>query len=494
MVAFGQMPEDVLDHDDGGIDDDAEVDRAHRQQVRRFAAQHQHDHGKQQRKGDRGGDDQRAAQVAQEQPLDQEDEADAHDHVVQHGVGGDVHQRAAIVDALDVHARRQDVAVVDLVDFGQHAAQGRHGLRAAPHQHDALHDVVVVVLTGDAEPRLVAHRDVGHVGDQNRGPVADREHGVADVVHRPDLADTAHDRRLRADVHGIGADIDVGVVQSVQHLLERKPVGQQPVEIDGDVVGLGLAAPAGDVDDAGDRLQAPLQDPVLQRLEVGDGVARRADDTVAEDLADRAGGRQGGLRAVGHRAELRQPIDHHLRGLLVRHVVGELDLHVAQSEQRDRADGLDIGEAGHLDLDRDGDVALDLLGGLAGILRDDVDQRRHRIGIGLDVQPRVGEQSGDGQHHAQDDDEDSLLEGGGDEGLHGQPICWRDAPGGAPGRQSRLAARSMKSVPLVTTFSPRARPFLTSTMPFAVAPTSIARDATDLSCGLATHTRALAPS
>ena len=31
---------------------------------------------------------------------------------------------------------------------------------------------------------------------------------------------------------------------AVEHLLQRQAVGQQPVEIDGDVVGLGLAAPA----------------------------------------------------------------------------------------------------------------------------------------------------------------------------------------------------------------------------------------------------------
>src|SRR5262249_40949366 len=35
---------------------------------------------------------------------------------------------------------------------------------------------------------------------------------------------------------------------------------------------------------------------------------------------------------------------------------------------------------------RNGDVALDLLGRLAGILGDDLDERRHRVGVGLDVQ------------------------------------------------------------------------------------------------------------
>ena len=35
-----EMPEDVLHHDDGGIDDQPEIDRADRQQIGRFAAHH----------------------------------------------------------------------------------------------------------------------------------------------------------------------------------------------------------------------------------------------------------------------------------------------------------------------------------------------------------------------------------------------------------------------------------------------------------------------
>ena len=40
--------------------------------------------------------------------------------------------------------------------------------RAAAHEHDALHDVVVVVVAGDAEARQVADRAPGDVADQHR--------------------------------------------------------------------------------------------------------------------------------------------------------------------------------------------------------------------------------------------------------------------------------------------------------------------------------------
>ena len=68
-ATFGQVPEDVLDHDDGGIDDQAEIDGADRQQIGRFAAHHHQADRERQRERDGGGDDQRAAQVAEEHPL-----------------------------------------------------------------------------------------------------------------------------------------------------------------------------------------------------------------------------------------------------------------------------------------------------------------------------------------------------------------------------------------------------------------------------------------
>jgi len=48
---------DVFHHDHGGIDDDAEIDRAERQQIGVLALQDQDDDGKEQREGNIGADD-----------------------------------------------------------------------------------------------------------------------------------------------------------------------------------------------------------------------------------------------------------------------------------------------------------------------------------------------------------------------------------------------------------------------------------------------------
>src|SRR5436853_273070 len=68
----------------------------------------------------------------------------------------------------------------------------------------------------------------------------------------------------------------------------RHAVGNQLVEIDLELRGLGLAAPAGHVDRPGDGTEAALQHPVLQRLEVKHAVIRRTLQPVAVDFTDRA--------------------------------------------------------------------------------------------------------------------------------------------------------------------------------------------------------------
>ena len=57
-LGLRQPAEDRFHHDDGGIDDQAEIDRADRQQVGRFAAQHQDADGKEQRERNGRADDQ----------------------------------------------------------------------------------------------------------------------------------------------------------------------------------------------------------------------------------------------------------------------------------------------------------------------------------------------------------------------------------------------------------------------------------------------------
>ena len=63
---------------------------------------------------------------------------------------------AAVVVRHDVHARRQEVVLADVVDALVDALERLERLAAVAHEHDALHDVGLVVVADDAEPRRVA--------------------------------------------------------------------------------------------------------------------------------------------------------------------------------------------------------------------------------------------------------------------------------------------------------------------------------------------------
>src|SRR5260370_6492500 len=242
-----QPTEDRFHQDYCSVNDQPEIDRADREQIGGFPAQYQNDNGEKQRERDRGADDQRAAQIAQENPLQQHDQKNADHHIVQHGRGGDVDQVLAVIDSLDPHARRQDAGVVDRRHQLFDAENRRRALLATAHQHDALHDVIVLIEASDAEPRLLANSYGSDVLDENGVATTLGHHGAGKIVDGTDQADTPHHGGLRSDVDGIAADIDVGIADGLQQLRQRQAVGDPLVEVYLQLVGLGLAAPAASV-------------------------------------------------------------------------------------------------------------------------------------------------------------------------------------------------------------------------------------------------------
>ena len=100
-------------------------------------------------------------------------------------------------------------------------------LAAVAHQHDALHDVGLVVLADDAEPRRVRRpATVRHVAHAHRHALrAAATTIVADVAQRPDEADAAHVERLLAEREALPADVLVRVRERVDELLQRQRRG-----------------------------------------------------------------------------------------------------------------------------------------------------------------------------------------------------------------------------------------------------------------------------
>src|SRR6185369_13737879 len=244
---MGEVAEDVLHHDHGAVDDNAEIDGADRQQVGGVAAHHRNQHGEEQRHGNSRGHNQRAAQVAEEYPLDHEDQRDAEQHVVHHRAHGDGDEIAAIVERVDLDARRQAAVGVDTLDGLAHARYHIHGALELLHQHDAEDDVVFVVARGDAEARREADLDAGDVGQDHRQAALLAEHDVADVGERAEYADAAYVYRLLAHRDGAAAHVGVAGGDRLDDLRQRQPVGAHAIQIDFGLIFLGLAAEHGNV-------------------------------------------------------------------------------------------------------------------------------------------------------------------------------------------------------------------------------------------------------
>ena len=78
--------------------------------------------------------------------------------------------------------------------------------------------------------------------------------------------DAAHNRSLRTKINGLTADIDVAVVERLQHLRNGQVIVSQLGLINGDLIVLGLAAPTIDIDHTRYRFKAALQHPILDRF------------------------------------------------------------------------------------------------------------------------------------------------------------------------------------------------------------------------------------
>ena len=112
--------------------------------------------------------------------------------VVQHGMGGEVHQIAAIDERDHLHARGQN-RVVQLLHFFVNSLQRRVGVGAFAQERDAGHHIVVIddlsVFVPDrpgelAQPDFRALRDHGDVLHAQRSAVLRRDDRVLDVAAR----------------------------------------------------------------------------------------------------------------------------------------------------------------------------------------------------------------------------------------------------------------------------------------------------------------------
>ena len=233
--------------------------------------------------------------------------------------------------------------LIQLVYFLVNALQDRIGVIAFLQQHDAFHRVGIVddgavgAVRGAAdlaEANLGSLHDGGDVLDADRRAVLRLDHGVLDVLHGAVEAERLHVDLLRALFDKAAAAVGVVSWRSAARPGSiDKPVGNQFLRIEADLVLLGRPAEAGNIHNARNALEGLLQRPVFERLllhHVVGGIG--ALERVPVDLADRAPVRAHLRRQIGGKIHLAQPLEH----VLAIHVAGGV---VVEDEHQARKAG-----------------------------------------------------------------------------------------------------------------------------------------------------------
>ena len=164
-MVIGLMNDVFHDHD-GAIQNNAEVDGPHRDQIGGQAELIQAQKGHHQRQGNDDRHNEGGAKAAQEQPDDPDHQQEAMQQVVMHRVQRVVHQLRPVQKGLDDHALGQNAAV-EFLDPFMHGLEDAGGILTASQQHDAFHHLLLFIQTdrtlarrrGLHQPGDVAYRD-----------------------------------------------------------------------------------------------------------------------------------------------------------------------------------------------------------------------------------------------------------------------------------------------------------------------------------------------
>src|SRR5438132_4957581 len=102
---------------------------------------------------------------------------------------------------------------VDLGHLLLDPANRRQALFATAHNDDALHDIIIIILPGNAQPGLVTDAYRSDVINSYGHAIDRRDHRVAYLIHRVDQPNAPNDGSLRPEIDRLAPDIDVAVVE-----------------------------------------------------------------------------------------------------------------------------------------------------------------------------------------------------------------------------------------------------------------------------------------
>ena len=291
-------------------------------------------------------------------------------------------------------------------------------------------DVALAVQVRQAAADVGAQHHLADVHDPDRGAVGARCHrDLLEVLHGLDVAAAADAVFGPAELDQAARGLVVARAHRLDDLVDRKPVGLQPVRVDVDLVLLAEPADRRHLRHPGHRLEIVLEVPVLIRAQLGQAVlAGLVHQRVLVDPAERGRVRaELGPHALG---QARQHGREVLLGARARPVdvgaVLEDDVDVGVAEVREAAHGLDLGGAHQGRDDRVGDLVLDQVRALVPAREDDhlrVAQVRDRVQRDVPQRPPAGDAADGGQRQHEELVGDAEIDDAVDHGR--RPTCER---------------------------------------------------------------------
>src|SRR3984957_5420851 len=194
-----------------------------------------------------------------------------------------MNQVAAIEEGDDGDARRQQARMifgsVQLLDLLVDLFERRIAFRALPQKDDSLDHIVVVenfaILLMDgfavpAEPDFRALRDGGDVLHLNRGAAFGSDYGLFDIVNGFYQSHRADVDLLQSRLDKAAAGVDVIIGELLFNLSDAQAIRDQLIGIEANLILLGDAAQARNIDHVGDGFQLLFNEPIFNRLQVHD--------------------------------------------------------------------------------------------------------------------------------------------------------------------------------------------------------------------------------
>ena len=376
----------VLDHHHGRIhhraDGDCDAAQGHDVGVDALIAHHQKGRHHAQRQRDDGH--QGGAQMPQEDGADDSHDQELLDQLARQVVDRALDQGTAVIGRDDLDALGQ--AALQLGQLGLHGGDRFLSVLARTQHHHAACDLALAVQFGDAPAHLGPHLHGGDIAQANRN-IAPRDQGDGpEIVQRLEVAARAHHVLRARQLQHRAAALLVGAQQGLAHLALVQAVSRQLEGVEHDLVLLDHAADRRHFGNVGQALQFELEEPVLQRAQLGQVVlARPVHQRVLEDPAHARGiGPERRFRA-GRQASLHlvQIFQHaRTRPVQVRAIV-EQHIDEGVAEEGKAAHGLGTRHRQHRGGQRIGHLVLDDLGRLARVAGADDHLHVGEVGQGI---------------------------------------------------------------------------------------------------------------